>query len=134
MGELVEARVDLPGRAKRVLEGDLGVYYPFETVVSRDLNAICLNLRLIYFVFVVWGIDRASAEGAMRLSKSVRIVGGLGHLIGAKVIVGSQAGPGRSNVTLGALGTNSNGRTRVKLPRVLLSELEVLPPQVINHV
>ena len=69
----------------------------------------------------------------MRLSKSVRIVSGLGHLIGAKVIVGSQAGPGRSNVALGALSTNANCCTRVKLPGVLLSKLEVLLPQVIDH-
>ena len=69
----------------------------------------------------------------MRLSKSVRIVGGLGHLIGTKVIVGPQAGPGRSNVALGALSTNANRCTRVKLPGVLLSKLEVLLPQVIDH-
>lgn len=70
----------------------------------------------------------------MRLSKSVRIVSGLGYLIGTKMIVGSQAGPGRSNVALGALSTNANRRTRVELPGVLLSKLEVLPPQVIDHV
>ena len=69
----------------------------------------------------------------MRLSKSVRIVSGLGHLIGAEVIVGSQAGPGRSDVALGALSTNANRCTRVKLPGVLLSKLEVLLPQVIDH-
>ena len=57
----------------------------------------------------------------MRLSKSVRIVSGLGHFIGAKVIVGSQASPGGSNVALGALSTNANCCTRVKLPRVLFS-------------
>ena len=57
LGELIEALIDLPGSAKCVLEGNLGVYHPFETVVSRNLNAICLNLGLVYFVFVVWGVD-----------------------------------------------------------------------------
>ena len=57
LGELIKALIDLPGSAKCVFEGNLRVDYPFETVVSRNLNAISLNLGLIYFVFVVWGVD-----------------------------------------------------------------------------
>ena len=57
LGELIETRIDLPGSTKCVLEGNLRVDYPFETVISSYLNAICFNLGLIYFVFVVWVVD-----------------------------------------------------------------------------
>ena len=48
LGELVKARVDFPRCTQRILVGNLRVDYPFETVITCNLDAIRFNLGLIF--------------------------------------------------------------------------------------